>query len=138
MFGMTTLAHRIKREMERLGITQEELAEKANVSQSLIHKLTSGKAQESRKISQLAEALGVNTDWLATGKGDKSISPYADPIHEKIMQIMTATKYAIDESGKEFTEDQLHRIYKVCIELGLEGNVSNEFVSRYIEEISKK
>ncbi|MGZ3767919.1 MAG: helix-turn-helix domain-containing protein [Mucilaginibacter sp.] len=138
MFGMTTLANRIKREMDNLGINQEELAERAGVSQSLIHKLTSGKALQSRKISQLAAALGVNTDWLATGKGDKSASPYSDPIHGKIMQIMIATKYALDETGKDFTQEQLHRIYKGCIEFGLEGKVSNEFVRLYIEEISKE
>lgn len=137
MFGMTTLANRIKMEMERLGITQEQLAERANVSQALIHKLISGKAKESRKMPQLAAALGVNTDWLATGKGNKSISPCADPIHEKIMRIMVATKYALDETGKEFTEEQLQKIYKDCIEFGLDGKVSKEFVRLYIEEISK-
>jgi transcriptional regulator with XRE-family HTH domain len=138
MFGMTTLANRIKGEMNRLGITQEVLAEKAGVSQSLIHKLISGKALQSRKLPQIAAALGVNTDWLASGKGDKSASPYADPIHERIMQIMTATKYAIDESGRSFTKEQIHRIYTVCIDIGLDSNVSNEFIRSYIEEISNK
>jgi transcriptional regulator with XRE-family HTH domain len=138
MFPMTNLANRIKQEMDRLGMTQEELAKKANVSQALIHKLTSGKALQSRKISQLAAALNVNTDWLATGKGDKNACTYADPIHERVMQIMIAAKDAIDDSGKEFTKEQLQRIYKVCIDLGLESNVSNELIRQYIEEMSKK
>ncbi|MGZ5053406.1 MAG: XRE family transcriptional regulator [Methylobacter sp.] len=64
---MTTLAQRLKQEMEKTGLKQEELAQKAGVSQALIHKLVSGKALESRKISKIAAALGVNTDWLANG-----------------------------------------------------------------------
>lgn len=68
---MTTLAKRIEQERLICKMTQEMLAAKAKVSQGLIHKLESGKAKESRKISQIAAALGVNTDWLSTGKGEK-------------------------------------------------------------------
>jgi len=57
--------------MDLQGIKQDELAMKSGVSQATIHKLTSGKARESRKISKIADALGVNTDWLALGKGAK-------------------------------------------------------------------
>lgn len=69
---MSTLSERLKQEMARAGYTQAMLAEKTGMAQASIHKLTSGKALESRKISLIANALGVNTDWLATGKGEKS------------------------------------------------------------------
>ena len=69
---MNTLAKRIEEERIKKGMTQEMLAEKAGVSQGLIHKLESGKAKESRKISQLASALGVTSDWLSTGTGEKT------------------------------------------------------------------
>ena len=68
---MNTLADRLKQEMARCGLTQQQLADKAEMAQASVYKLVSGKAQESRKISRLASALGVNTDWLATGKGPK-------------------------------------------------------------------
>lgn len=68
---MNTLAKRLTYLIDLLGITQDELAQRAGVSQALIHKLKSGKALESRKISALAKVLNVNADWLATGKGKK-------------------------------------------------------------------
>lgn len=66
---MKTLADRLKERMRISGLTQECLAEKAEISQSSVHKLITGKAKESRKISRIAEALGVSTDWLVYGKG---------------------------------------------------------------------
>ncbi|MGI9212960.1 MAG: XRE family transcriptional regulator [Methylococcaceae bacterium] len=72
---METLADRIKEEMRRCGFTQQQLADKAKMAQASINKLTSGKAKESRKMPRIAAALGVNTDWLATGKGPKHSSP---------------------------------------------------------------
>lgn len=81
---MSTLADRLKQEMDRCGFTQAMLAEKAKMAQASIHKLTSGKALESRKISQIANALGVDTDWLATGKGEKSKGSKIQPNAEWI------------------------------------------------------
>jgi transcriptional regulator with XRE-family HTH domain len=73
---MTTLSERLKEIIRERKLSQESLAEKAGVSQTTIHKLLSGKALESRKISKIAEVLGVNTDWLAIGKGDKFYENY--------------------------------------------------------------
>lgn len=87
---MTTLAQRLKQEMERTGLKQEELAQKAGVSQALIHKLVSGKALESRKISKIAAALGVNTDWLANG---------GDFIEGAVVMRMIDHKPKIDSNG---------------------------------------
>lgn len=65
---MTTFALRLKTARLDKGLSQSELADKAGVSQSLITKIESGNAQESRKASKLAAVLGVDTDWLVTGK----------------------------------------------------------------------
>ena len=68
---METLANRIDATMKERGYSQDQLAEKSGVSQTTIHKLIAGKALESRKLSNIADALNVNTDWLAKGKGSK-------------------------------------------------------------------
>lgn len=83
---MKTLAERLNGEMARLEFTQDMLAEKAGMAQSSIYKLTSGKAKESRKIAQIANALGVNTDWLALGKGEKFPKPVGHelPVNQQI------------------------------------------------------
>ncbi|MFA5922302.1 MAG: helix-turn-helix transcriptional regulator [Methylococcaceae bacterium] len=70
---MTTLAERIKSERKQYGLSQITLAKKAGISQTAISKLESGESSETRKISKIAAALGVNTEWLATGKGQKYI-----------------------------------------------------------------
>lgn len=65
---MSTLSERLKQEMAKAGYTQAMLAEKTGMAQASIHKLTSGKALESRKISLIANALGVNTAGLLLAK----------------------------------------------------------------------
>lgn len=61
---MGTIGNKIKRRREELGLSQEQLAEKAGVSQPLIHKLESGKALETKKLNQIANALDVSAEWL--------------------------------------------------------------------------
>jgi phage repressor protein C with HTH and peptisase S24 domain len=70
---MNTLADRINLRMAELSLTQEELAKLAKVSQSAIHKLSSGKAKQSRKLLEIAAALKVQPQWLATGDLPKEL-----------------------------------------------------------------
>jgi phage repressor protein C with HTH and peptisase S24 domain len=65
---MSTLADRLNSRMAELGLTQDELAKLAKISQSAIHKLCSGKAQQTRKLVQIADALKVQPEWLETGR----------------------------------------------------------------------
>ena len=69
VLDMKTLAERLSSRMAAVGLTQDRLADMAKVSQTTIYKLTSGKAQESRKLVAIAEALGVSPKWLSTGEG---------------------------------------------------------------------
>lgn len=71
MLSDMSLAKRLQERMDELGYTQDVLAMRAGVSQTTIFKLTSGKAKESRKILQIASALGVSPHWLTSGQGSK-------------------------------------------------------------------
>lgn len=53
------------------GLSQQEIADKAGVSQSTIMFLENGRNQSSRRIVEIAKVLGVNSEWLVTGKGEK-------------------------------------------------------------------
>ncbi|MDD5272666.1 MAG: helix-turn-helix transcriptional regulator [Methylovulum sp.] len=64
---MKTLADRINQKMSEQRLTQQSLAERAGLSQAAIYKLTSGKTKETKKLIQLAAALNVDMQWLATG-----------------------------------------------------------------------
>jgi transcriptional regulator with XRE-family HTH domain len=79
---MTTLSNRLTEVMKERQISQEHLAEKSGVSQATICKLRTGKSFSSRKISEIAIALGVNTNWLSLGNGNK----YPGKINEAINQ----------------------------------------------------
>lgn len=64
-----TLAERLNQAMELSGMSQGALAKASGVAQPTIWRLTSGNARGSTKIVEIANALGVRTEWLSTGLG---------------------------------------------------------------------
>ncbi|GAB2938068.1 XRE family transcriptional regulator [Hafnia psychrotolerans] len=64
---MNTFADRLNEALRSAGMSQGQLAEIVGVSQPAIQKLTSGKAQSSRKILEISKALNVRAEWLSTG-----------------------------------------------------------------------
>ncbi len=74
-----TLAERLNQAMELSGMSQGALAKASGVAQPTIWRLTSGNARGSTKIVEIANALGVRTEWLSTGAGpmrDDGQTPY--------------------------------------------------------------
>lgn len=63
-----TFADRLREAMKASGFTQGSLAKMVGMSQSSIWKLTSGAASGSRKTVELAKALNVRPEWLASGE----------------------------------------------------------------------
>ncbi|HBM2944703.1 XRE family transcriptional regulator [Klebsiella pasteurii] len=66
---MKTFAERLNAAMVATGVSQGQLAEMVGVSQPAIQKMTSGKTNGSRKMVELANALGVRPEWLSSGQG---------------------------------------------------------------------
>lgn len=66
----SSLAERLKFAMVKQNITQSKLAAMAGVTQSVISSLVTGKTKESKKMYNIAVALGVELIWLYTGEGD--------------------------------------------------------------------
>lgn len=66
---MKTFAERLNAAMIATGVSQGQLAEMVGVSQPAIQKMTSGKTNGSRKMVELANALGVRPEWLSSGQG---------------------------------------------------------------------
>ncbi|MEL4248533.1 XRE family transcriptional regulator [Shewanella xiamenensis] len=64
---MKTLAQNIRDRMKAIGMTQKELAEHANISQVMVHKLVSGKTTTTSKLLDLAKALGCSAEELQYG-----------------------------------------------------------------------
>lgn len=80
---MDTLSERLIASMSAKDLTQDRLAELSGVSQTTIFKLCSGKTRESRKLVQIAGALGVTPLWLATGKGRRESTYGLQDIEKK-------------------------------------------------------
>ena len=65
----TEVALRLKKAREDAGLTQSELAQRIGITQQQISYAESGeKLLGTAKIVKLADALGVTTDYLLTGK----------------------------------------------------------------------
>ncbi|XKM12690.1 S24 family peptidase [Orbaceae bacterium ac157xtp] len=70
---MNTFNDRFKIAFEKSGLSQHELAKAVKVSQPAIKKLVSGESKSFRKISELAQALKVNLEWLSSGNGNSGL-----------------------------------------------------------------
>ena len=75
---METLADRLKHERNRQGWSQDDLAARAGVKQSFIGALEAGNQRTSGYLPEIANALGVDTYWLKTGKGRRQARELSD------------------------------------------------------------
>lgn len=71
---MDTLAQRLKGTRLDLRLSQQSLAKLAGVSQGTVGQIEIGRNKGSKHIIKIAQALHVNPNWLATGKGRKEAS----------------------------------------------------------------
>ena len=77
---MLTLAERLKKCREDLGLSQAELAKLAKLkNQSIIGSLETGYRKKSSHTPAIAFALGIEPLWLAEGRGPKQrLTPSSD------------------------------------------------------------
>lgn len=66
---METLAERLEWARNEIGLSQQQLADKSKVAQSTIGGLETGARLSARRITTIASVLGVNSLWLAEGRG---------------------------------------------------------------------
>ena len=64
---------RIKLRRKELNLTQEQLADQANLSQAAIAKIERGGA--TRHVAEIANALSVSPNWLLSGEQREQIGP---------------------------------------------------------------
>lgn len=82
---LTEMGARISSKRKNMGITQEQLAEKMDVSIQMISNLELGKkAIRPENLVKLCSILNVSTDYILTGK----ISEYeSNTLSEKILKL---------------------------------------------------
>ncbi|MBK5962931.1 hypothetical protein CCR95_02195 [Thiocystis minor] len=69
---MSTFGERMKHERRTLNITQAALAKTVGAAQQTIHQIENDVGRDTRFAIQIAQALGVNAEWLKTGVGPKT------------------------------------------------------------------
>lgn len=115
---MTTLADRVKRSREKLGLNQKELAKLCNVSQNAISKIESSGTQQPRNLVQIANALKVNIQWLQSGEGEP----------EQVLDL------AIIEKDKDYSDSHIGiSLYDIKLSAG-NGTAIVEWIPRKSDE----
>ena len=71
--------NRIKERLEKLGISQSELARRIGVKQPSIARLTSGETQNSRHLHLIARELGTTPEYLTGETANPTTSALASP-----------------------------------------------------------
>ncbi len=109
-----SLAEKILKHMNLLGLSQQLLAERSGVSDSEVSRLLNGRSKRPglQSISKLAHALGVSIDYLADDSLENDPHQGADP--------RTAIEWEIVKRSRELgTRDILHIIGAVRV-LGID------------------
>jgi len=79
------LKDRLHSKRQALGLSQQQLADKAGVSQVTIQHLESGRNSSSKKLLEIAKALGVTAEWLASGTESHGRVSNVAPAHNPEM-----------------------------------------------------
>ncbi|MER0135688.1 XRE family transcriptional regulator [Klebsiella quasipneumoniae] len=74
----TTLAERLREARKAAGMTQKTLGDAVGVSQAAIQKIETGRAAQTTKLLDIANALRVRPEWLSSGTGAMSADRESD------------------------------------------------------------
>ncbi|MDO4563950.1 MAG: helix-turn-helix transcriptional regulator [Clostridia bacterium] len=72
---------RFKEVRKYLHLTQKEVGEEINISESAVSKIEKGTGSPSRQtVTMFCSAYNVNEEWLRTGEGDMFCEPASDEL----------------------------------------------------------
>ncbi len=106
---MSTLGERLRQARENKNLTQQEVAERAGMSQPTYYKIESGKTKRTTYLNDLARVLSVSADWLATGEGSMTADALPQANKSNILDGLRAQIAAMQTSGV-LTDEQVHDI----------------------------
>ena len=103
-FSLQNVANRITTLRKKLGLTQEALAEKADVTTQFMSYAESGKrAMRPENLLKIASALEVSTDYLLTGEIiDKDLLIMSDKLRKLSPEQFKLVERIIDDCAEYF------------------------------------
>lgn len=128
---MITIAERLKSAREAAGLSQEELAKRAGVSQGTIANVEGGVRKNPRELLAIARAASVNAEWLKSGKGQRQ-TDQAGQNHA--VQELPAD-YAVSRSGKN---DIAHHVSQIGVLLAGIDDVRRAAIAEMLSAVARK
>jgi transcriptional regulator with XRE-family HTH domain len=77
-----TIGARIKSRREEIGLPVSTLARAVGLAPSTVYDLMRSDSVSTTKLHLFAKVLGLNVDWLETGKGSRLLGDSAQPVEE--------------------------------------------------------
>jgi transcriptional regulator with XRE-family HTH domain len=100
---LSTLARRIKERRKLLGLTQEELADRAGVHPNFISRMEiAGRTPSLGTLSRLAQVLGVEVPYLLTDSEEAALSDVCRYVENSLG--------LLDEADAEFVMSQFRQM----------------------------
>jgi len=100
MAEFATLSDRLTHALGELNVSMAELARRIGVKHQAVRYLCCAKANQSRFTYQIADALGLNPQWLATGSGVMFSKEKEAQRHELVtVPMMSAEQIRLYSSG---------------------------------------
>jgi phage repressor protein C with HTH and peptisase S24 domain len=96
---METIAERLKKKRESLGLSQQDVAMRSGVSQGTIGNIESGLRKEPRELLAIAAAIGVSPHWLRHGTDIKEGVRIADNTEYHAVR---GVRYTVSTKGTGF------------------------------------
>ncbi|WP_444914658.1 helix-turn-helix domain-containing protein [Microbulbifer sp. TRSA007] len=123
---MTDLKDRLKEARKHAGKTQKQVVEAVGISQPSYSDLERGKSYGTRYTTQIAEYLGVNALWLATGKGPMR-KPLINEVRHKNLESLVE-EHGLEELKQKLPDVESHIHFAIT-----ENRAINSRVARAIE-----
>jgi len=118
---MDSLAHRIEAVRTEKGLTKTDIWQGAGLSSGVYAQWMNGAALKGETLIKVASVLGVNPDWLQTGKGNRDQKTKQD--REEItlgnLKIPSRARLLVDLFNKlssdhqHFIEMSIQELYKI-------------------------
>lgn len=95
-----TIGSRVKGLRKTRGLTQDQLAELAGITQSSLSEIERGQTKygSGPVLIRLAAALHVAPNWLSTGRGSPTEAPRSDPDSAEALHIYHALPPALRDA----------------------------------------